>query len=69
MTMMLTIKNTDSNRVARYVIEERDVNTGSLTTCGSQAIYAGQSADVYVHAGRRVIVTEDANASMPAEDR
>ena len=67
MTMKITVKNEDAARVAEVLAEEFKI--GDPTPAGSQrvTIQAGQEQAFWIHASKRLVITEDPSASVPVK--
>jgi hypothetical protein len=65
MTMKLSIKNEDAARVARVAVEDFALGKAEPTPTNDFTLEPGESREVYVHAARRVTITEDAHALRP----
>lgn len=66
MTMRITVKNEDATRVCHAQLEEREPISGEKHYVDGCTLYAGEQHEFYIHAGRILIVTENANAQIPA---
>ena len=64
MTMKITIANDDDRRTARFEVEERNVHTGDIRRIQADSIAPGAKAELWIHAGRRVLISEDADARI-----
>lgn len=65
MTMRLTIKNEDAARTAVVVTEDFQMGNPLPSCANIDTLTPGKSCEVYIHASRRVVVTEDALATIP----
>jgi len=68
MTMKITVTNADALRVASVVEEEFALPIGNApqtVTRRSCSLNAGESRDFWIHASRRLLVSEDAGAFVP----
>lgn len=69
MTMKLTIRNEDQQRTAIVSVEDYQIGKVSPIRSDSQDLGPGQSREVWVHASRRVLITENAEARRAPEPR
>jgi len=66
MTMRLSIKNEDASRVAVAIVEDFTMGNPTPRVTETATIEPGATHVLYVHASRRIVLTEDANAVRPA---
>lgn len=64
--MRVTVKNEDPLRVLHVVEETYSINQPGSTPHRTQnTIVGGEERAFYVHAAKRLLVTEDGDASIP----
>lgn len=68
MTMRVSVKNEDPQRTAEVLVEEYRVGDriAGPKSVTSTSIAPGESRDFYLHAAKRLIVTENPNAARAA---
>lgn len=67
MTMKLTIKNDDATRVGKATVEDFQMGKAEPSVVDAFEIEPGASREVWVHASRRVVLTESALAQRPVK--
>jgi hypothetical protein len=64
--MRITVKNEDRGRTAEVLVEEFKVGHRLAGPASGHFVHIGpgQSMDFYIHAAKRISITEDPNATI-----
>lgn len=65
MTMKLTITNEDPGRTAEVEIQEANFSSLAAPISTRETIPPRESRSFWIHAAKRLLVTENPNASIP----
>jgi hypothetical protein len=69
MTMRLVIRNDDHGRTAEVVSEEFKPGEALPERTDFARINPGEIREFWIHAGKRLVITEKPHASIPAANR
>lgn len=65
MTMQISITNDDPARTAKVEVQEFSLERRTIACIETRTLAPGTGTTVYLHAARKVEITEDASATLP----